>query len=160
MTEGSAIRKVDVQQEEAPTTTYNTSVIPPFAPPRSEQPRMESSLNLNPPVRHEQVNTNSYHQNQVRKTPSLFERITGRNRSDESQQEENKTTSSNNTQNDGFMSNSITAQRKTVVTSYDSPVSQGQQGTLNIDAPMASPKTQSPASDDLDIPAFLRRQIS
>ena len=161
VTEGSAVRKVNVQQEETPVTSYNASVIPPFAPPRDEQPKMESSLNLNPPVRHEPVQTNAYHQqNQGRKTPSLFERITGRNRSDETQREESNLTSSSHSQNNGFTSNPITAQRKTVVTSYDSPMSHGQQGTLNIDAPVAAPKAQSPAGDDLDIPAFLRRQIS
>ncbi len=155
--EGSALRKVDTQQEETQTSSYNASFIPPFAPPREERPKIESSLNLTPPARHE---TSSYHQQQERKTPSLFERITGRNRPDDEKHEQSGASSSVSTENTGFAPNTITAQRKTVVTTYDAPGTQGQQGTLNIDAPVAPPKTQSPSGEDLDIPAFLRRQIS
>ena len=163
VTNGSAVRKVDVQPEQVKTNTYNTSVIPPYAPPREEQQVRESSLNLSPPPA-QPTATNGYHDAQERKTPSLFERITGRNRHDEVSEETNLSNSTTSINND-YSHNPITAERKTIVTSYDAPVaqtqqSQVQQGTLNIDAPVAQPKNSQVSTDDLDIPAFLRRQIS
>jgi cell division protein FtsZ len=156
VTEGNAVRKVEVQPEQTPTTSYNNSVIPPHGPRAQEMTHQETSLVLNPPSRPKPQQT------QERKTPSLFERITGRHQQPEVQHEQTDTTTSSSTTNQGMMAPSI-PERKTVVTSYDVPESKGEQGTLNIDAPSAvKPKTVASGhnADDLDIPAFLRRQIS
>ena len=151
VTEGSAVRKVEVQPEESNPSAFGTGAIPPYAPAREERKEPESNLTLTPPSRpaagHEE-----------KKTPSLFERITGKKRDVE--HEETGTTSSSASGNAGSMSSGLTAERKTVMTSYDTPDSKGSQGTLNIDSPSAPAKGNKPAADDLDIPAFLRRQIS
>lgn len=167
VTEGSALRKVQAEPEQPRPTNYNQSVIPPYAPRREEQPTMESSLNLTPPSQPApQPTQTSYHQQQGQKTPSLFDRITGRNRQEaHATREDTATITSSSTGNSGaFAQPPLSAERKTVVTNYDEqPSAQGQQGMLNIDAPAAQPKGtagQPPKQDDLDIPAFLRRQIS
>ncbi len=154
--QGSVMRKIETRPEQTQTTSYNNSVIPPHAP-RADEVALESSLVLNPPSRPVQQQT------ETRKTPSLFERITGRKQqADKTSDEETTTSSSSTSGNSGSMPSGLTAERKTLVTSYDSPETNGQQGMLNIDAPKAQPKTISTnnTSDDLDIPAFLRRQIS
>ena len=118
----------------------------------------ESSLVLNPPSRPVQPNLN-----EPKKTPSLFERITGRHSKDEVQDTKDDTTSYSSTGNAGSIPSGLVAERKTVATNYDTPISTGEQGSLNIDAPSAPMKTvtsTNKASEDLDIPAFLRRQIS
>jgi cell division protein FtsZ len=160
VTEGNTVRKVEVAPEQPQTTSYNNSVIPPYAPRREEMPQQESSLVLNPPSKPAAPVQPSV-QPETRKTPSLFERITGRHQDTDKTDEEKGTTSSSTTGNSGSMAPTV-PERKTVVTSYDSPESKGEQGTLNIDAPAAKPKTVASGhnSDDLDIPAFLRRQIS
>jgi cell division protein FtsZ len=154
--EGSAVRKVEPQRN----PYEGQGLIPPHAPARTDQPQRQggSSMQLNPPQQHVAPT-------QPKKTPSLFERITGvrAGRVEETQasDEETTTTSSSSTGNGGSMFPSLKAERKTVVSTYDAPAEQGQQGSLNIDAPKVAPKTSAPASgDDLDIPAFLRRQIS
>jgi len=155
--QGNAVRKVEVQPEpqQYQPTSYNQSVIPPHAPRVEEVAPQESSLVLNPP-------SQPAVQREERKTPSLFERITGRHQNSQAQDEETDTTSSSSTGNTGSFA-PIVPERKTVATSYDVPEVKGEQGTLNIEAPVATkPKTVAAGhdADDLDIPAFLRRQIS
>lgn len=155
--EGATMRKVETQVEQNQPTSYHNSVIPPHAP-RADEVKQESSLVLNPPAR-----VTPTPQTETRKTPSLFERITGRKNQTETTDEESETTSSSTSGNAGSMPSGLTAERKTVVTSYDVPETAGTQGSLDIDAPVAQPKTVSTTnkpSEDLDIPAFLRRQIS
>lgn len=151
VTEGNAVRKVEVQQEETQTTSYNSNVIPPHAPAvRDQGAGQGSSLTLNPPTRPMVQNENK------KKTPSLFERITGRAQAQEDEIVETETGGSSSA-----MPSGLTAERKTVATAYDTPTSPNAQGTLNIDAPTIEvKKSATPNADDLDIPAFLRRQIS
>ena len=150
VSEGSAMRKIEVQPEETHTTSYNENVIPPYAPPKNEQRVQESSLVLTPPTR-------PVAQQEQKRTPSLFERITGRSKSEE---ETDGTTSSTGGA-PMTMSPGLTAERQTLVTSYDVPPTAGEQGTLNIDPPKVESRAAGAASaDNLDIPAFLRRQIS
>jgi cell division protein FtsZ len=152
VTEGNTVRKVALQPEEVQTTSYNSSVIPPHAPAvRDQGAGQGSSLTLNPPTRQAA-------QKEVKKTPSLFERITGRTQVQEEEVAETTDTTSGSS---SAMPAGLTAERKTVATAYDTPTTSEPQGTLNIDAPAVQVKTNAkPASDDLDIPAFLRRQIS
>ena len=153
VTEGSAVRKVEVKPEQVETTNYNNSVIPPHGPSQNEV-RQESSLVLNPPMRRESAQQDS------RKTPSLFERITGRNRN-EAKDEGAGITSSTTSGRVESMPSGLTVDRKTVASAYDTPTAgKAEQGMLNIDAPKIETRTKSVSSDDLDIPAFLRRQIS
>ena len=148
--EGNAMRKIEVQPQQTQTTSYNDSVIPPYAPAREEQ-KQESSMVLNPPVaRHVEKET--------RKTPSLFERITGRNRAEEIEESDETTTSSSST-GSSEMPSGLSIERKTVATQYDTQQTNVEQGMLNIEAPKIETKSNT-SSDDLDIPAFLRRQIS
>ena len=153
VTDGNAVRKVEVQPEEVQTTSYNSNVIPPHAPAVCDHGAGQgSSLILNPPTR-------PMVQKEVKKTPSLFERITGRNQVHEDEVAE--TTNDRTSGSSSAMPARLTAERKTVATAYDTPTTTEPQGTLNIDAPAVQVKTNAkPASDDLDIPAFLRRQIS
>ena len=152
--EGSAVRKVEPQNN----AFHGQGLIPPHAPARTEPaPQQESAMVLTPPQQPSM-------QPEAKKTPSLFERITGargRNETNYVSDEETTTTSSSSTGNGGSLFPSLKAERKTVVSAYDAPTEAAQQGSLNIDAPKAQPKSSAPASgDDLDIPAFLRRQIS
>ena len=88
-----------------------------------------SSFTLRPPVpaAHKQAST------MKKRSPSLFERITGVLRDDEAE----------------------------LVNLNETSASQGpaKQGQLNIDAPSAPAATKNP-EDELDIPAFLRRQAN
>jgi cell division protein FtsZ len=150
VTDGNAVRKVEAQPQQPQTTAYNNSVIPPHAPAQNET-KQESSLTLNPPVmRQVQV--------EEKKTPSLFERITGRRRDTETEDDQGDTTTSSSSGSTG-MPNGLSVERKTVATQYDTPTTQGEQGMLNIEAPKVQAKSNVNA-DDLEIPAFLRRQIS
>ncbi len=104
--------------------------------PRSEaqeppvQTGTSSALNLNPPV----PGANA---GERRKTPSLFERITGHG--------------GGRREEEGFG-----GERETEESGLRAP-QRPSQGRLNIDGP-ARPSVQS--DDDLDIPAFLRRQAN
>jgi cell division protein FtsZ len=150
VTDGNAVCKVEAQPQQPQTTAYNNSVIPPHAPAQNET-KQESSLTLNPPVmRQVQV--------EEKKTPSLFERITGRRRDTETEDDQGDTTTSSSSGSTG-MPNGLSVERKTVATQYDTPTTQGEQGMLNIEAPKVQAKSNVNA-DDLEIPAFLRRQIS
>ena len=156
--EGATLRRVDVHQDQQPQqhTSYNNNVIPPFAPPRDQQVMRESSLTLNPPAR-------PVAKEETRKTPSLFDRITGRNRGNEGDFDAVQTTSDDETSSSssqGSLMSGLNAPRKTIVTSYDSPVKTGTQGQLNIESPKIETRAKQNITDDLDIPAFLRRQIS
>ena len=158
--EGATMRRVDVQPDYSQGQQSYNNVIPPFAPPRDQQVTRESSLTLNPPARH----TTPAVDKETRKTPSLFDRITGRNRShhvdfDTVETSKSSSDSSSNGTGSGMMSG-LSAPRKTIVTSYDSPAETGTQGMLNIDAPKADTRAKQNIADDLEIPAFLRRQIS
>ncbi len=150
VTDGNAVRKVEVQHQQPQTRSYNNSVIPPHAPAKNET-KQESSLTLNPPVmRQVQV--------EEKKTPSLFERITGRRRDTEIEDDQSDTTTTSSSGSTG-MPNGLSVERKTVATQYETPTTQGEQGMLNIEAPKVQAKSNVNA-DDLEIPAFLRRQIS
>ena len=86
-----------------------------------------SSLTLRPPVpaAHKQTST------MKKRSPSLFERITGALRDEEAD----------------------------VVGMNEAPQQPAKQGQLNIDAP-AAPAAKKNPEDELDIPAFLRRQAN
>lgn len=170
MTDGAAARKVDTYEYNQPIareTSYATSssfpqqsnpLIPPAAPARREDVSGESKLVLNPPVAPGIAA-------QQKKTPSLFERITGaRSRNEYEKKEDDKeitsTSSSSTSDSSSFGFSGLKVERKTVASSYDMPATPGVQGTLNIDpAPQKKPGAAA-TGDDLDIPAFLRRQIS
>ena len=126
----------------------------PYAPPRSEQTATESNITLNPPA-HPMV------KKETKKTPSLFERITGRQRAPEGSESQDDTITTSSSGESTTMPAGLTAERKTVVTAYDGHQAEpkGQQGVLNIETPTVETKTNSD-SENLDIPAFLRRQIS
>src|SRR5690606_20603613 len=85
------------------------------------------------------------HAAERRKTPSLFERITGVHRQDEQGGEGGQQQGSG-----GGGVHGLTARR-----APDRPA----QGSLNIDSPAAPPR-QRQSEDELDIPAFLRRQAN
>lgn len=145
--DGSAVRRVEAEQTQ--------SVIPQAGPRQQNEASAGSSIVLNPPRQPSQTQ-------EARKTPSLFERITGaKTREDltHKSDEETTTTSSSSGGNSGSMFGGLKAERKTVVSSYDAPAQHGAQGTLNVDVPKKPQGVQASGSD-LDIPAFLRRQIS
>jgi cell division protein FtsZ len=90
-----------------------------------------------------------------RKSPSLFERITSGYRRVEASLESFSTAEA-----DDFGGQQQTAQRNQhrVVPTVSAPIAQQPaQGRLNIDVPSSAAKTEE---DELDIPAFLRRQTS
>lgn len=156
VTEGSAMRKLEPQIQ--PMHNEGQGFIPPAAPTTQGAASAGSSMTLNPPSRP------AYQAQDVRKTPSLFERITGVKSREEIARhtdEETTTTSSSSTGNGGSFFGGLKAERKTVVSAYDSPSAPGVQGTLNVDVPKTTPSSAVEAKgNDLDIPAFLRRQIS
>lgn len=158
VTEGAAVRKVETQIQEQQQPQQGSGLIPAFAPPRDQQPKMESSMTLTPPVQPNML------EREQRKTPSLFERITGARTRDDLNGERGEGTggqASSGSAGNGSFLGGLRAERKTVVSSYDAPSEKGMQGTLNVDVPKPQAKTSTPVSgDDLDIPAFLRRQIS
>ena len=136
-------RPVDPEQEDVAAIT---------APPRAMgfpgvQPRASSpahtapmALTLNPP----KVAQGSHAR---KKTPSLFERITG--------------TVQNVQQRMGMGEHTDEYAPQPAASSSHKPESvpgRPAQGTLNIDAPAARPR--SAADEELDIPAFLRRQAN
>ena len=94
-----------------------------------------------------------------RKSPSLFERITSGYRRVEASIESFSTSESDDFggQQQGQQPTQRTQQR--YVPTVSAPIAQQQpaQGRLNIDAPSSAAKTEE---DELDIPAFLRRQTS
>lgn len=164
VTEGSAVRKVetynynqDVEMASSPQTSIpqpGESLIPPSAPARKEEAAADNKIVLTPPSTPASVP-------QQKKTPSLFERITGsrsRNETQDEQADEGKSTSSSDSSS--FPFSGLKAERKTVATSYDAPVAPGTQGTLNVDPTPQKKPGAAASGDDLDIPAFLRRQIS
>ena len=149
--EGATMRKIEPTPQEIPSAPM------PVTAPRQKNAASEgSSMVLNPPKQPASLRT------ETRKTPSLFERITGvksREESSDNLREETDTTSSSSSGNGDSIFGGLTAPRKTVVSAYDTPEQQGAQGSLNIDVPKKAQGVQASGSD-LDIPAFLRRQIS
>lgn len=112
--------------------------------PQPQQP-MAQGLVLRPPVP-------GAHAAEKRKSPSLLERITGaygnvRNSYNEEQEDQGSQTDGGGQQSGGFHSG-MRADR-----TMDAP----SQGKLNIDSP-AAPRQSN--EEDLDIPAFLRRQAN
>lgn len=93
-----------------------------------------------------------------RKSPSLFERITSGYRRVEASIE---SFSTNESDDFGGQQDQQQVQRnqQRVVPTVSAPIAQQQpaQGRLNIDVPSSAAKTEE---DELDIPAFLRRQTS
>ncbi len=105
-------------------------------------PQAQSGLVLRPPVLPTAGN-----QTDKRKSPSLFERITGAYRGGYETETESSETAPAQSQTGGFHSG-LRAER-----APDAP----SQGQLSIDAPSAE---RPQGSEDLDIPAFLRRQAN
>lgn len=110
------------------------------APQQQEAPapQAQSGLVLRPPV------LPTMQQTEKRKSPSLFERITGAYRGHDAEE----TTDSTQHQQSGGFHSGLRAER-----APDAP----SQGQLNIDAPSAE---RPQGGEDLDIPAFLRRQAN
>lgn len=136
------------QQAEMPTMSAQRPTS--YAPSSPAQGSMTASLSvpssglvLRPPVP-------GAHTAERRKTPSLFERITGAYEAYKGDHSEKETKGSSDSQGSagGFHSNV----RLTSAQAVDAP----SQGQLNIETP-AAPKANE---DDLDIPAFLRRQAN
>ena len=156
VTEGSTMRKVETAPMETPMASAN-SRIPPSAPRAENAASAGSSMTLNPPTQPTQP------QRETRKTPSLFERITGvRSGGSQTQAQPEQTAPTPSLDGEKMESllGGLKAERKTVVSAYDAPVEQGAQGSLNIEAPKKSQGGVQASGSDLDIPAFLRRQIS
>ena len=147
VTQPAAVQQSSMSQ----ATRYGDSFIPPrpveaaqpsaqleAPPPQAEvtptpepAPQAVSPAPLTPPRLH--------HQGEPKKAPSLFERFTG---SLSAQKE------------DGQVSSQVSAPAPSLSAQRAAPV---QQGSLNI-APTAQPKAAQ--DDELDIPAFLRRQAN
>jgi cell division protein FtsZ len=108
-----------------------------------QEPDHANSLVLHPPVPGAGTAERA-----AKKTPSLFERITG-NRRDDAQGEGDASSSSGGGGSPGGFHAGLRAQRP--------PESAGRQGSLNIDSPAAQ---RSKGDEELDIPAFLRRQAN
>lgn len=114
------------------TTSYSQlSAQPAPAPVRTEPTTTAASLNLKPPVPGS---------NRPKKSPSLFERITG---GAWKQEDEDFTRDSEDAGTAGDTMGNATPERAS-------------QGSLNIESPSKSPTVE----DELDIPAFLRRQAN
>jgi len=165
MTDGNAVRKVEhVQQpykqdEQNHVPSYNNSVIPPHGPAKSPvENTMQSTVQSTPPV----PPMVQQAQKEERRTPSLFERITGRKRDEEVSVQNEEETSSGSGAGSTSMPSGLNVDRKTVAINYDAPSIKGEQGTLGIDTPKVTAKTNNASTqgENLDIPAFLRRQIS
>lgn len=132
------------ERQDQPYSGYG--MIPPAAiPSKTEEQR---GYVLNPPVPGARTE-------ERKKTPSLFERITtgarkfgGHEEAGESDQQ-----SSGGGQQSGSFGGGLRAQRQ--MTGTGGPA----QGQLNIDAPAAAPRPEQ-NEDNLDIPAFLRRQAN
>lgn len=123
-------------------TSYVAAQSSPMSAEQKPAPMTQphSGLVLRPPV------PGAYQAERRAKTPSLFERITGAYRGHD-QQMDQPTQASSAPQQGGFHSG-LRAERAPEAPS---------QGQLNIDAPSAErPKSE----EDLDIPAFLRRQAN
>ncbi len=157
-------------------TVYNDSFIPPqpaeparyeapslpeqsslSAPPAARQPEppvqtaTSPGLNLRPPVP-----GSSHAAAPKKKTPTLFERFTSPLRTHVGRDEETGQGESSGGaaggSGGGFMTGLRAPQRETQA----APAVQ-QQGSLNIEAPQTD---NAPSEDELDIPAFLRRQAN
>jgi len=151
--DGSSVRKVAYEYNQPvdheTSSIPLTSLIPPSAPPRKEETAVESKLVLNPPSVPQQ-----------KKTPSLFERITNARSRNEYGKKEDSAEAGSPSPSFPSAFPDLKADRKTVVGNYDMPAAPGVQGTLNIDVAPQKKNGAAVSGDDLDIPAFLRRQIS
>ncbi len=131
------------QQEAAPMTAQRP------VPVQQSQSETSQRLILTPPVP-------GAHNAERRKTPSLFERITGAfDQYKEEREEREEASSQGSGSQDGSASGStggFHAPRTGNAQAAPAP----SQGQLNIESP-AAPKANE---DDLDIPAFLRRQAN
>lgn len=94
-----------------------------------------------------------------RKSPSLFERITSGYRRVEASIESFSTNEADDFGGQQQGQQQVQRNGQRVVPTVSAPIDQQQpaQGRLNIDAPSSAAKTEE---DELDIPAFLRRQTS
>ena len=132
-------------QQQQTQTVQQTQTSAPLAAQQPLQNPPATGLRLTPPT------PGQSSREETKKTPSLFERITGFARTQESERE----------QYAGFQQELSSGQQPQQQVS--SPLQTGAlsasapQGSLNIDSPSAS-KTVS--EEDLDIPAFLRRQAN
>jgi cell division protein FtsZ len=148
----AAVRQAEVASSPAPQPSVQQSTSTESASPLSAtRPQVQESspqvstpaLNLRPPV------PGGSAQTQVKKrTPSLFERFTGPLRGHGDVRDEEggeKGSASGSASSGGFGSLGLRA----------TPQSE-QQGSLNIDPP----KKEAGTDDELDIPAFLRRQAN
>lgn len=115
----------------------------PAQAPVQQQP-LQSSLTLRPPVPGAAAAPK-------KRTPTLFERFTQGLRHDDVAEDDGTTDTSGNTGNFGGGLRAPTKQ-----TSYQAAP---QQGRLDIDSPVAT-RSGPQVEDELDIPAFLRRQAN
>ena len=139
------------ERQDQPYSGYG--MMPPTTmPSRAPEAQGESGYVLRPPVPGARTTE------ERKKTPSLFERITtGARRlgAHESVEETGQQSggSSSAQSSGGFGAGGLRAQRQ--MTGTGGPA----QGQLNIDAPAAQPRSEQ-NEDNLDIPAFLRRQAN
>jgi cell division protein FtsZ len=138
-------RPVDPEQEEAVAPVGAPRAMGfPGVQPRGSSPAHTAplALNLNPP---------KVGQGQAqRKTPSLFERITGTMHNVQQRMGLGEA-------GDDYNPAAETPTQRSAPTNQSVPARPAQ-GSLNIDAPAARPRTA--ADEELDIPAFLRRQAN
>lgn len=118
--------------------------------PQVQNAPQESTLVLRPPVPGQSSSAQ-----QRKQTPSLFERITGVRKDKSEAVTEEKETQGQGGQGHGSASSSggFSGLRAAQAQAPESP----SQGSLNIDSPSAPRKR---TEDELDIPAFLRRQAN
>lgn len=98
-----------------------------------------------------------YRAAEQRRTPSLFERITGSRRSEAERGEDSFSETQEESSSTGAGGGFHAGLRAGHGGGQAVPAAPAQQGSLNIDSP-AAPKPQE--SGDMDIPAFLRRQAN
>jgi cell division protein FtsZ len=116
--------------------------------PQAPIPAPSQGLVLRPPVP-------GAHNSERKRTPSLFERITGAYNSYRAEEEEESRQSSGSSDSNGGFHSGLRAPQGGYQQAQEN-VSPSQ-GKLNIDSPAAP---QNSSEEDLDIPAFLRRQAN
>jgi len=132
----------------APSYAPSTPQEQPDQETAAQDSQSSSGLVLRPPV----PGSNTMER---KKSPSLFERITGVGRFNDAEREEETQTDTgaqSGTGSSGSFHSGLSAK-----TQNAAPLTNPSQGQLNIDSPSAN---RSKSEEDLDIPAFLRRQAN
>jgi cell division protein FtsZ len=142
--DGSFIPPRAIEPEpQMPVSAYGGAYAP---QPQQHQPVQQRGYNLQPPVP-------GANQGERKKSPSLFERITSGVRRDHSRQEEGSDDIYGGNGGGQAAASGGGFHMRAAPRLSEAPA----QGQLNIDAPAAAPRSRE---DELDIPAFLRRQAS